>query len=71
MNVLYEFKLGHNSVKTAQNICSTNYEVAVDHGTVARCLKNFCLGYCKKLDNLAKSGEPKPGWLDLMAYQPL
>ena len=47
--MVYEFKLGHDSVETTKNICCAKDEGAVDH-----CYQKFCSG-CKKLDDQAGS----------------
>ena len=44
--------------RQTQNIYSVEGEATVDHNTVSRCFKKFCLGY-KNLDDQARSGRPK------------
>ena len=56
--MLYEFKLSHNTVEAIENICYVKSEGVVDHGTVTRWVKKFCLG-CKNLDNQPRPGKPK------------
>ena len=51
--MLYKFKLGHNAMKAAKNICAKD-EGAVDHSTVTRWFKKFCLG-CKNLNVSGKT----------------
>ena len=55
---LYNFELVHNTVEATKNICCVVDEGAVDHSTVTRWWKEFCLGY-KNLHYQAKSGRPK------------
>ena len=54
--MLYEFKLGHNAVEAAKNICGAKNEGVVDHRTVTRWFKKICSGY-KNFDNQARSGK--------------
>ena len=57
--MLYEIKLSHNAVEGIKNICLAKGEGTVDHCTVIRWFKKFCLG-CKFLDNQARSGRYTP-----------
>ena len=41
--MLYELKLGHNAVRTTKNIYCAKGEGIVDHSTVTKWLKKFCL----------------------------
>ena len=55
----YEFEVGHNTAKTAKNICcAKDDEDAVDHCTVIKRFKIF-RSDCKNDDNQARSGSPK------------
>ena len=56
--MLYMFELCHNIAKATENICCVKGEGSVDHSTVTRGLKKFCLGY-KNLNDQAKSIGPK------------
>ena len=56
--MIYEIELGHNVTKATKNICCMKDEGAVDHSTVNRWFKKFCLG-CKKIDDRAKSVRSK------------
>ena len=55
--LLYEFKLGHNSVETTKNICCAKCEGTIDHNTVNKWLKKFHSGY-KNLTDQERSGSP-------------
>ena len=52
------------TMEATKTICCMKDESAVDHRTVTRCLKKFCLG-CKYLNNLAKPGRILPSRLGL------
>ena len=41
--MLYEFKLGYNTLKASKNICGAKVEDAVDQSTVTRWFKKFYL----------------------------
>ena len=56
--LLYKFKLGHNATEANKNIYCAKEEDTVDHGTVTKLLKKFCLG-CKTLKDQAISGKSK------------
>ena len=56
--MLYEFKLDYNTVDATKNICGTKYGGTIDHNTVTRWFKKFCLG-CKNLDDQTRSSRPK------------
>ena len=56
--MLYIFELGHSTTKATKNICRAKCEGAVDHSTVTRWFKKFCLG-CKNLNDQARSSRPK------------
>ena len=56
--MLYEFKLGHNTVEATKNICYTKGEGTVDFDTVYRWFKKFCLG-CKNFNDQVRSGRSK------------
>ena len=43
--MIYEIELGHNVTKATKNICCMKDEGAVDHSTVNRWFKKFCLGW--------------------------
>ena len=61
----YDFELGHNTVETTRNTCCAKGEGLVDHCTVTRWLKKFCLG-CKNLDNQVRSGRSKTVYFKAM-----
>ena len=48
------FKLDHNAMEAAKNICCVKGERKVDHCTAPRWFKKFSSG-CKNLDNQARS----------------
>ena len=56
--MLYKFKLGHNATKASKNICCILSEGVIDHSTITRGFKEFCLG-CKNIVNQVRSGRPK------------
>ena len=56
--MLYEFDEGHNTAEAIKNISCTKSEGAIDHRTVIRWPKKYCLG-CKTLDNQTRPGRPK------------
>ena len=56
--MLYKFKLGHNAAEATKNICYMKGKDAVDHNTIDRWWKKFCLG-CKNLDDQARSDGSK------------
>ena len=56
--MLYEFKLGHDTVETIKNICCKKNEGAVNHRKLTRWFKKFCSG-CKNLNKQARSNRPK------------
>ena len=56
--MLYEFRLNHNVIEATKNICRAKDDGAVDHSTVTRWFKRFCLGY-KNLEDQASLGRPE------------
>ena len=46
--MLYKFKLSHDDAEVTKNNFYIKGESPVNHSTVAKCLKRFCLG-CKNL----------------------
>ena len=56
--MLYEFKVGHNAMEATKKVCCIERKGPINHSTVTRWLKKFCLG-CKNLDNQAVLGWPK------------
>ena len=56
--ILYEFELGDNAAEVSKNISYAMGEGTVNHCTVTRSFKEFCLG-CKNLDDQVGSGRPK------------
>ena len=55
---VYEFKWGHNFVEATKKICCMKGKGEVDHFSLNRWFKKFCLG-CKNLDDQARLGMPK------------
>ena len=51
---LYRFEQGDNIAETTKNICYTKIDSVIDHNTVTRWFKRFCL-CCKNLGNKARS----------------
>ena len=49
----FEFEYGYNATEATKNLCAKG-DGKVDHSTVNRELKKFCLG-CKNLSDLARS----------------
>ena len=43
--MFYKFKLGHNAAEATENICCMKSEDEVDHNTVTKQFKKFCLAY--------------------------
>ena len=58
--MLYEFESDHNITEATENIFCMKDEGTVDHSTVTRRFKKFCLG-CMNFDNQVISG-----WLKTM-----
>ena len=56
--VFYGFELGHKTVEEANNISCTKVEGMVDHNTVIRWFRKFCLSH-KNLNDKTRSGGPK------------
>ena len=56
--MLYEFKVGNNTVKATKSICCVKIEGGVDGSTVTKWFKKFCLGYKNLIDH-ARSYSPK------------
>ena len=56
--MLFKFKLSHNTIAATKNICCDKREGTVDHSTVTRWFKKYCLG-CKNLDNQARLVRPQ------------
>ena len=54
---LCKFEMDHNT-KQPKDIYCVKGEITVDHRTVTRSFKKFCLGW-KNLDNQARSDRPK------------
>ena len=52
---LYEFKLDQNVAEANKNICCIKDESAVDHSTIIKWFKTFCLGS----NNFTRSVRPK------------
>ena len=48
--ILYESKLGHNTIKTTKNICCLKGEGTVDHRAVTRWFKKLC-SRCNNINN--------------------
>ena len=42
--MIYEFEQGHNATEATKNIRCRKGEDAIDHSTITRWLKKFCLG---------------------------
>ena len=56
--MLYEFKVSHKTVEETKNICCMKAEEAVEHSTINKWLKIFCLGW-EKLNDQRRLGRPK------------
>ena len=56
--MLSKFELIHNVTEVSKNISQKVKGRLVDHSTVTRWIKKFCLGF-KNLENQARSGRPK------------
>ena len=56
--MFYKFVMSYKTAKVTKNICCTKSESTVDHNTVTKWLKKFCLGH-KNLNNQVRSGRPK------------
>ena len=59
--MLYELELGHNTIEATKSICCEKNEDAVDHVTVIRQFKKFCLN-CENLNNQTRSFRLKTGF---------
>ena len=56
--ILYEFKLGHDTIEAIKNICCAKNKGTIDYSIVTKWFKKFYLGY-KYLDDQAMSSRPK------------
>ena len=56
--MLYEFKVNHNAAEATKNNCCMKDKSAVDHNTVRKWFKKFCID-CKNLNNQARLSRPK------------
>ena len=56
--MLYKSELGHNTAEVTKNIGCVKGEGTVDHSTVTRWFKKFCLD-SKNLDDQSRSSRPK------------
>ena len=58
MNMLYELRLGHNTMEATKNICYVKDEGPIDHNTVTRSVEKFCLG-CKNFNDQTRLDQAK------------